>query len=807
MKNAWKEKVVLGFLGFVIMLSGCSLSELLGDKNPPTITLRCANQNNEVGEYYYVNGYAEDEEGQIKSVFLKLDNGNWFEVYQSLGNYSEEFHVTDYGPHTNYAYAVDMNDNRSETVMLIVDRTSVPSVQIQNPAYGFYTTNDNVLFEGTSTVDAPYTISKVELCLDGETNQTASGTTNWSKMMKLKDGQNFVHVIVTSSFGNTAVISNWIVTVNLPAPVVNAGFSNNMVTNLNAITIYGTAGIVNPYSISNVSVSVNHSAFSNCTGTTNWSANVLLSNGTNRIVIQAASDAGKTNVLYSRNIIVYQGIPVCLVNNLTNNQLIGAGFDLSVSNNDLYGIQTMTVLTNGTLYTNVQKPGAASNVRLLNVSAGYNQIKVFCRNTAGTVSATNSFDVTPAPYWSTLYGLTGSDVLMSMDADLSNRISYAANRGNTNIITKLDFYGNILWQKGLIGGSQFNCIKNTRDGGVIAAGSINMGSSNVIYVVKYTSTGSVSWQKIYKTTDYQNIHKIIETTDGYIMGGYAGNYFLILNIDNSGNVVFTKSYDSTSYSEQLRSMELTSDGGLILGVDMDAGPSSYQYLMVKLYGDYSVNWVRRIGGTSWDNPKVVKATSDGGFILSGDTLSFGPGNPTGTEYDYDIWVVKMNSLGTLVWQRAFGRTGYDNVYDMIVTPDDGCIIAGRTGYASYGGYDALLLKLDSSGYIDWQKRYGSTQTDYFQKIVPAGDGSYIVAGSSQSWTSGNYRGWITHIDSNFNMVGASFATNAELYYVTTPETNKTDSLIYTYTQSFTASVTNLTEITVTSDLMLLWGGY
>jgi len=125
-------------------------------------------------------------------------------------------------------------------------------------------------------------------------------------------------------------------------------------------------------------------------------------------------------------------------------------------------------------------------------------------------------------------------------------------------------------------------------------------------------------------------------------------------------------------------------------------------------------WARTYGDTGDDEYPVAIQTSDGGYIIAGTTDSFGAGG-------WDVWVLKLDSDGTVEWQYAYGGTGNEEASSIQQTSDGGYIVAGTTNSFGAGGWDTWVLKLDSDGAVEWQYTYGGTSTDCANSIQETSD--------------------------------------------------------------------------------------
>ncbi|MDD5224299.1 MAG: hypothetical protein PHE84_09925 [bacterium] len=295
------------------------------------------------------------------------------------------------------------------------------------------------------------------------------------------------------------------------------------------------------------------------------------------------------------------------------------------------------------------------------------------------------------------------------------------------------------WAKSYSGLSEeAHSIQQTSDGGYIVAGCTD--GFNAIacdaWVLKLKPDGTVAWQKTYGGNIYNNggmttdpSSEIKQTSDGgYILAGFtypAPMNLWVLKLNSDGTVAWQKTYNG-NYAH---SIQQTSDGGYILaGETTSFGAGGTDFWVLKLNPDGTVAWQKTYGGTGGDYPYSIQQTSDGGFVIAGHTTSFGAGG-------YDAWVLKLNPDGTVAWQKAFGGTDVEKAFSIQQTSDGGFIIAGYTKSFGAGNYDAWVLKLNSDGTMAWQKAYGGTWEDHSYSIQQTSDGGYILAGYISSSTS------------------------------------------------------------------------
>ena len=302
-------------------------------------------------------------------------------------------------------------------------------------------------------------------------------------------------------------------------------------------------------------------------------------------------------------------------------------------------------------------------------------------------------------------------------------------------VLKLNSDGSLAWEK-TFGGNGYDAaysIQQTTDGGYIVAGGTDLfesGSSDA-YVLKLNSDGGLAWEKTFGGSDYDVARSIQQTTDGgYIAAGYTSGDVYVLKLNSDGSLAWQKTY-SRSGENQAYSIQQTTDGGYIA-----AGYTSGDVYVLKLNSDGSLAWQKTFGGNYEDRAYSIQQTTDGGYIVTGYTKVaytdfFEIGN-------YDVYILKLNSDGSLAWQKTFGGNYEDYAYSIQQTTGGGYIVAGYTNSFGPGYYyNVYALKLNSDGSLAWQKTFGGNYEDYAYSIQQTADGGYIVAGDTWSFGAGD----------------------------------------------------------------------
>jgi len=236
-------------------------------------------------------------------------------------------------------------------------------------------------------------------------------------------------------------------------------------------------------------------------------------------------------------------------------------------------------------------------------------------------------------------------------------------------------------------------------------------------------------------------HSSFDTHQESIFG--QNKYDCTRTPSNSSVDQWAKTYGGTLDDEgaELLSIHETSDGGyIVLGSTRSFGAGDRDFWILKLTSSGDIEWQRTYGGRFRDSAWSIQKTSDGGYIVAGATESFGAG-------DADIWILKLTSSGDIEWQRTYGGTNWDGVPYIQEAGDGGYIVAGGTESFGAGGGDIWVLKLDSSGDIEWQRTYGGSLGDGGCRLQLTNDGGYIVAAITESFGAGSNDLWILKLTS------------------------------------------------------------
>jgi len=331
------------------------------------------------------------------------------------------------------------------------------------------------------------------------------------------------------------------------------------------------------------------------------------------------------------------------------------------------------------------------------------------------------------------------------------------------------------WQKyfGGSGSEGAYSVQQTNDGGYVVFGGTDSNDGDVsgnhgkndFWVLKLYSTGSIQWQKCLGGSAEESCNlgemgskaSIQQTSNGgYVIVGYtnsndgdvSGNHggcdIWIVKLSSTGNIQWQKCLGGSS-EEYGYSIQQTSDGGYVVAGatdsndgDVSGNRGSEDVWVVKLNSTGSIQWQKCLGGSGLERATSVQQTSDGGYVIVGYTNS-NDGDVSGNRGGYDIWVVKLSSTGNIQWQKCLGGSAAELAYSVKQTSEGGYIVAGATQSTdgdvsgNHGGYDIWVVKLSSTGNIQWQKCFGGDGPyDLGLSISQTSDSGYVVVGYTGS---------------------------------------------------------------------------
>ncbi|MGC6470492.1 MAG: hypothetical protein ACON4E_04420 [Flavobacteriales bacterium] len=296
------------------------------------------------------------------------------------------------------------------------------------------------------------------------------------------------------------------------------------------------------------------------------------------------------------------------------------------------------------------------------------------------------------------------------------------------------------WTKtfGGLGEEYGSSVQQTTDGGFIITGRTNsFGFSNDVYLIKTYENGVEQWSKTFGESENDNGNFVQQTTDGgFIIIGNTNSFSInngseiwLIKTDENGEEQWNQTFGGVE-QDYGKSVQQTIDGGfIIIGQTESFGNGGRDVYLIKTDENGIEQWNQTFGGLDNDFGESVQQTNDGGYIIIGSTGSFG--NSVS-----NIWLIKTDNIGNELWSKTYGGTENISGYSVQQTTDGGFILTGSTNSVlSENGTEIWLIKTDINGIEQWNQTFGGLDNDFGYSVKQTNDGGYIITG--QTWSFGN----------------------------------------------------------------------
>ena len=410
----------------------------------------------------------------------------------------------------------------------------------------------------------------------------------------------------------------------------------------------------------------------------------------------------------------------------------------------------------------------------------------------------------------------------SSESDISGDKTENSNGAGDYWVVKTNSLGVVQWDKTFGGSGEDEAVSavETSDGGFVIIGESNSDISSDksenskggydFWIIKINSSGTKVWDKTFGGSNYDFPFSIRETsTNDLIIAGDSGSNISgnksensrgfsdlwIIKISNTGTFIWDKTLGGDA-DEELTDMNLTPDGGYILAAIAESNISgdktvstsdNEEYWVVKMSNTNTIDWQKAYGGTS-SSISILSdliPTNDGGYLLAGDSDSGIGGNKTeNTNGGTDLWFIKINSSGTIIWQNTVGGSDDEYVAYGIQKPDGGYVFAAESlsnisGDKTENSMDSdiWLIELDANGNVIADKTFGTISEEYPERLLQTSDGNFIIASNVDSLSGDNTEApvgdtdyWLFKVDKNTLSV-SSIENSFNLNIYPVPTTN------------------------------------
>lgn len=357
----------------------------------------------------------------------------------------------------------------------------------------------------------------------------------------------------------------------------------------------------------------------------------------------------------------------------------------------------------------------------------------------------------------------------SMDGDVLNK----SNESYDYWLLKFDATNQLQWQK-TYGGSDDDRgvdLIQTSDNGYAVIGKSKSNDLEVsenagfddFWVSKLDSSGTIIWEYSFGFAGSDTPYSIIQTNDdGYLLSGvldvsasngqgdrnsilsrHAGGDYWVIKLNASGVKQWSNYYGGSFTDTAYDAIQTEDDGYIIIGssdsddVDITNNLGSYDFWILKISATGTLVWEKSFGGSEIDEAHAISQATDGNYLIVGDTrsndLEISQNNGAA-----DLWIVKITPEGTLLWEKTLGGSSFDVGRSISKTQDNGFLVSGSSRSSdgnltsNKGQNDAWVVKINSSGNLEWQKTIGGSEVDFFYDAVELNDQTIIAVGYSNS---------------------------------------------------------------------------
>jgi hypothetical protein len=274
--------------------------------------------------------------------------------------------------------------------------------------------------------------------------------------------------------------------------------------------------------------------------------------------------------------------------------------------------------------------------------------------------------------------------------------------------------------------------------------------------ITFSNELEIEWEKSYGGSSFDEAYSIIQTHDeGFLIAGYSlsidgdisnnkgADDYWVIKLDSTGMLEWERSYGGSDYDMAYHLAQTKEGGYIITGTskstdkDVTNSKGEWDYWIIKLSSNGELEWEKTYGGSSYDSGNSISQTNDCGFIVAGNVFSK-DGDISTNKGAYDYWVIKLDSTGMLEWEKSYGGNGNDWANSIIQTFDGGYIVAGSC-WSTYGDKsvsrgktDYWIVKLSSIGELEWEKTFGGEDDEIANTVIQTLDKGYIVVGYSES---------------------------------------------------------------------------
>jgi len=302
-------------------------------------------------------------------------------------------------------------------------------------------------------------------------------------------------------------------------------------------------------------------------------------------------------------------------------------------------------------------------------------------------------------------------------------------------------------------------VTTTANGDCLAAGYLSGSGQADVALHGNTAGGGQLWIQVYGGSNNDMAYSVARNSDGgFVVAGATFSFgsgvpnVYVLRTDSLGDTLWTRTYGGAGEDYAFSARQTVDSGFIICGTTYSYGAGQSDIYLIKANAAGDTQWTRTYGGAEHEHGHSVMQTADFGFVICGTTYSFGAG-------DADIWLIRTDANGETLWTRTFGGDTADLGHSVAQTAYGGFILCGQTASFGTGNYDAWLIKTDSMGDTLWTRTFGGVNDDRGYSVQPTADGGYIIAGMTMSLGAGGADFYLVKTDADGHVAVAELGAS------------------------------------------------
>jgi len=334
-------------------------------------------------------------------------------------------------------------------------------------------------------------------------------------------------------------------------------------------------------------------------------------------------------------------------------------------------------------------------------------------------------------------------------------------------IVRTDKEGNVLWNRiyppdSITENSGTSIITLSNDNYLITGdyiehdGSSSTRTNRDVYLIKINGSGDTIWTKRFglgigtaANPDFESANKVIQTSDsGFALFGYSSNFsggkwqMYLIKTDSSGNKQWEKNYGGTEHDGGMDILQLPDGGYFLVGYTDSYGIGTRNWYLVRTDNIGNQQWQKTYGTIDYNVAGCIISTENSSYLISGGMFV--------SSTDAQGAIVKIDSLGSIMWEKRYGGNKVDS-FEQLIKNQDGSIIAvgASRSFSSDGKDDGWAIKTDSAGSLIWERVYSKDNgiNDYFYDIKSTSDNGFVLCGQTRDNSNGTYQnGWLVKTD-------------------------------------------------------------